>query len=87
MVPVGQTGSGKSSVCVFLLIFFASSKSTSHDFKAPSVFLLDASNEKFLLFLAVKLMHATCPTHSVYSLVSNVRRLENIGRCNKTTLA
>lgn len=56
-------------VCVFTYIF-ANSKSTGHDFKASSVLLPDASNAKFLFFLAVRLTHATCPAHSIYSTVT-----------------
>jgi len=58
-------------VCVFAHIF-ANSKSTSHDFKASCVLLPDASSKKFLLFLAVRLTHATCPAHSIYSIVRNI---------------
>lgn len=65
--------------------FFANSKSTSRDFKASSVLLPDASNEKFFLFLAVGLMHSACPAHSVYSTVNRVTRIENTG--NKPNLA
>lgn len=42
----------KNQIDIFSHIF-ANDKSTSLDFKAPSLPLPDASNEKFLLFLAV----------------------------------
>ena len=70
-------------MCIFTHIF---ANTESHDFKASSVLLPDASNEKLLLFLAVRLTHTTCPAHSVYSIVSNIRRLENIGKYNEMTL-
>lgn len=82
---LGKQGQGNQISVYLYSFFFANSKSTSHDFKASSVLLADACNEKFFLFLSVGLMHSACPAHSVYSTVKNIAGTENFG--NKTILA